>query len=131
MHVNSYESPLNKPSTVCTYWIKEKGLYTSDDSFDNDSAFIPTQPRVEGAGEDEGADQKTEDIGKLPNAVSKTKDDAFPLPSLTGKPCVSFFKGTVICLGLWHACFYLFSASANFCLICRVLLSRVWETGLT
>ena len=30
MHVNSYEHPLNKPSTTCTYWIKELGLYTSD-----------------------------------------------------------------------------------------------------
>ena len=127
----------------------------------------------------------------MPNAVSKTKDDAVPLPdpfelpknyrpdvdaalktgcmtletnksflstvaaaifvyptaddynnvarviiqmypfmrSSTGKPCVSFLKGTVICLGLWHACFYLFSASPNCCLICRVLLSRVWQTG--
>lgn len=30
MHVNSYERPLNKTSTTCTYWIKELGLYTSD-----------------------------------------------------------------------------------------------------
>ena len=69
MHVNSYESPLKKPSTVCTYWIKEKGLYTSDDSFDNDSAFIPTQPRVEGAGEDEGADQKMKTLANCPKAT--------------------------------------------------------------
>ena len=64
------------------------------------------------------------------NNVARVMIKMYPfMRSPTGKPCVSFLKGTVICLGLWHACFYLFSASANFCLICRVLLSRVWQTG--
>eukprot|EP00731_Ephydatia_muelleri_P001577 Em0001g1577a len=68
----------------------------NNDSIDNDFAFIPTQPRVEGADKDEGADQKIEDIGKLPkgnfvlkgvpNAGSMTKDDAVPLPDPFERP---------------------------------------------
>ena len=178
-----YNAPCTRSSTS-TVGLDSDDSATNKDSFndlDNDFAFIPTQTRVEGADEDEGADQKTEDNGKLPkhnfvlkgvsNAVSKTKDDAVPLPdpfelpknyrpdveaalktgcmtletnksflstvaasmfvykkyptaddynnvarvmikmypfvrSHTGKPCVKFLKGTVICLGLWHACFY-------------------------
>ena len=84
---------LTTRSSTSTVDLDSDDSTTNRDSFsdlDQDFAFIPTQPRVEEKDENKGADEKTDDNGKLhkrnfvlkgvPNAVSKTKDDAVPLP---------------------------------------------------